>query len=282
MLGVMLVGFMIPGKRLRLAAMGVGFAAIVAWMGLYFYGSNGLKYQNEGYLSALVTALDQGSGDQPEEEMSAGEALIAQLRESLQESGVQTEEASSEAAAAKSEKERFIDNLRVTFEKDQARRPASERQAWNGSGAQMLTWHYAKSLGRYFNNPAEIKPMVATMGKFAHGVFWALIGAMLLLLWGARRTGGVLYWLLVAVPMALPVFFIIDYSAWLWWYGHRLNAMGAFTVKPFMPTVFGDGKVAQFATHSYPDMGFGLMLVMAVMLALAALLRRKELRQAGS
>jgi hypothetical protein len=43
-----------------------------------------------------------------------------------------------------------------------------------------------------------------------------------------------------------------------------------------MPTVFGDGKVAQFSTHSYPYVGFGLMLVFSVLLALAALLRRKE------
>ena len=61
--------------------------------------------------------------------------------------------------------------------------------------------------------------------------------------------------------MALPVFFIIEYSGWLWWYGHSLNEMGAFTVKPFMPTVFGQGKVAQFTTHSYPNIGFGLMML---------------------
>ena len=26
----------------------------------------------------------------------------------------------------------------------------------------MLVWHYQKSLGRYFNNPAEIGPLAAT------------------------------------------------------------------------------------------------------------------------
>ena len=142
-----------------------------------------------------------------------------------------------------------------------------------------MAWHYGKSLGRYFNNPEEIRPMVATMSTVGHAIPWLLLGAMLLLLWGARRTDGPLYWLLVLVPLALPVFFLIDYSAWLWWYGHNLNAMGAFTVKPFMPTVFGDGKVAQFATHSYPSWGFGLMLLMSAVLAVAALLRRKQLRE---
>jgi len=77
--------------------------------------------------------------------------------------------------------------------------------------------------------------------------------------------------------MALPAGFIAEYSAWLWWYGHRLNEMGAFTLKPFMPTVFGDGKVAQFTTHSYPHYGFGLMVASSLLLLLAALIRRKQL-----
>jgi hypothetical protein len=122
--------------------------------------------------------------------------------------------------------------------------------------------------------------MAAHMNTAAHVVFWGLIGSMILLVWGGRKNGGVVYWLMVLVPMALPLFFLIDYSAWLWWYGHTLNDMGAFTVKPFMPTVFGDGKVAQFTTHSYPYVGFGLMLAFSALLALAALLRRKELQQA--
>ena len=29
--------------------------------------------------------------------------------------------------------------------------------------AQVMAWHYKASLGRYFNNPAEILPMVKTM-----------------------------------------------------------------------------------------------------------------------
>ena len=113
------------------------------------------------------------------------------------------------------------------------------------------------------------------MTTVAHVVFWGIVAAMVLLLFGASKNSGLLYWLLILVPMALPLFFLIEYSAWLWWYGHSLNAMGAFTVKPFMPTVFGEGKVAQFTTHSYPSIGFGLMMLMSVLLALAALLRRK-------
>ena len=123
--------------------------------------------------------------------------------------------------------------------------------------------------------------MVNTLNIALQAAFLGLIGAMVLLVFGARKNGGLLYWLLVLVPMALPLFFIIDYSAWLWWYGHTLNDMGAFSVKPFMPTVFGDGKVAQFATHSYPDKGFGLMVLLSAVLAFAALIRRKQFRASG-
>lgn len=279
-LGVMLVGFVIPTPRLRMGLMGVAFAVVAVWMLLYYYSAGGLKYQNTGYLDAMVTALDQSAGEEEAtRELTPGQALIAQLKRALAKG---TEKAPAEATgtAHKSEKQRDIADLKANFRADQERRDT--HKPWTGSGSQLLTWHYAKSLGRYFNNPAQIRPMAARMSTAAHLVFWLLIGAMVLLVWGARRNGGTLYWLMVLVPMALPLLFIVDYSAWLWWYGHTLNDMGAFTVKPFMPTVFGDGKVAQFSTHSYPYVGFGLMLVFSVLLALAALLRRKEWQGAPS
>jgi len=38
--------------------------------------------------------------------------------------------------------------------------------------------------------------------------------------------------------------------------------------------------VAQFATHSYPYTGFGLMLLMSLLLGIAALTRRRQLQDA--
>ena len=57
------------------------------------------------------------------------------------------------------------------------------------------------------------------------------------------------------------------------------RSWGAFTVKPFMPTVFGEGKVAQFSTYSYPYWGYGLLVLMMVSLLLALLIRRKQMRE---
>ena len=275
MLGIMIVGFAIPVPKVRMAVMGVAFAGLTGWMYPYYYSADGLKFQNEGYLSALVSAMDQGAGDEAKEDLlSPGAALIARLKAEMAAS--EEKERAGDGGDAGSEKARFIDNLRVTFDKDQERKPSAEREEWKGSGTQTLHWHYEKTLGRYFNQPEVNIPMARNMSLAATLVFWALPAAMILLIWGARKNGGFLYWLLVLVPIALPAFFIIDYSAWLWWYGHTLNEMGAFTVKPFMPTVFGDGKVAQFSTHSYPYIGFGLMVALSAILAIAAVVRRRQ------
>ena len=269
MLGVMLLGFMFTKPAIRTGALTAGFIVIAGWMYLTYYGDNGLKYQNAGYIEALIAALDQDT-EAEQKEMTPGEALIARLKASL------GEEVAEKEPAEESDKLGNIESLRVTFEKDQERNPPGEREQWNGSGAQMLSWHYEMNLARYFNVPEEIGPMVATMSTAANVVFWLMIAAMVFLVVVTRKTNSKFYWLLVIPSILLPVFFIIDYSAWLWWYGHTLNDMGAFTVKPFMPTVFGDGKVAQFTTHSYPYIRFGLMMLLSVVLIIAANQRYKQ------
>ena len=81
------------------------------------------------------------------------------------------------------------------------------------------------------------------------------------------------------IPASLPVLFILDYSYWLYWFGHNLHDWGAFKIKPFMPTVFGDGKIAQFTTHSYPTIGFFLLVLISLLSLLAFLARQKALRE---
>jgi len=273
MLGVMLLGFMFTKPGIRTGVLSAGFVIIVTWMYLTYYSDGGLKYQNSGYIEALITALDQDT-ETEQKEMTPGEALIARLKASLGESESESQVRAGEDK--ENEKANNIESLRVTFGKDQERSPVNEREQWNGSGAQMLSWHYEKNLARYFNVPEQINPMVATMSAAADAVFWLMIAAMIFLVVATRKTNSKLYWLLIIPSILLPVFFIIDYSAWLWWYGHTLNDMGAFTVKPFMPTVFGDGKVAQFTTHSYPYTGFGLMVLFAALLVIAANQRYKQ------
>ncbi len=279
MLGVMLIGFMFVDRRLRIGAMAVGFAGIAAWMYMTMYGADGLKYQNAPYLTGLVTALDQTEFEKEAAEDAKLHPIVAELKKSLRESAEDEEDRPAREIGGEKSKADNIAALRSTFDNDQGKRPAAERAEWTGSTLQMLSWHYEQSLGRWFNVPAEIGPLVKTMTTAAHALFWVLVAGMVFLVVAAWRTGSLLYWLIVVIPILLPVFFIVAYSAWLWWYGHSLNELGAFTLKPFMPTVFGQGKVAQFSTHSYPHIGFGLMVAFSLVLALAALIRRKSLRE---
>ncbi|MBI5121825.1 MAG: hypothetical protein HZA67_12535 [Rhodospirillales bacterium] len=105
---------------------------------------------------------------------------------------------------------------------------------------------------------------------------FSLVGVMLL---AFLFYSGPFWWVLPLSGIVIPVAFVIDYSAWLWWFGHNLHEWAAFSVKPFMPTVFGEGKVAQFSTYSYPHYGYLLLVGASLLLVLALLLRRKQLRE---
>jgi hypothetical protein len=282
-LAVMLLGFLFRSRRNRLLILGLGFSAIAVWMAMTWYGKDGLRLHDNGYVYALVTSMDQDTDrDSPAStQSSSGNDIIDRLRASLAASEGKSapESADKSNKPVDSEKNANIAHLKSIFDVDQAKKSSKVRQEWTGSASQMMSWHYQKNLGRYFNNPAEITPMVKIMSIAATVVFWGLLAAMALLLFGIWKRISVLNWFLILIPMALPVFFMIEYSAWLYWYGHTLNDMGAFTVKPFMPTVFGQGKVAQFTTHSYPEIGFFLMLLVGVLLALADIIRQKQLKQ---
>lgn len=106
-----------------------------------------------------------------------------------------------------------------------------------------------------------------------------LFGAMLVVFLFYKKS---FWWVLPLGAIALPIGFLADFSYWLWWFGHNLHPWGAFTVKPFMPTVFGVGKVAQFTTYAYPHYGFGLMVLCSLCLLLALLIRRQHLHEANN
>jgi uncharacterized membrane protein len=49
-----------------------------------------------------------------------------------------------------------------------------------------------------------------------------------------------------------------------------------------MPTVCGDGNLAQLTTHSYPAIGFYVLLLVFILLVLSVLIRRKALKDAAA
>jgi hypothetical protein len=83
-------------------------------------------------------------------EVTPGQALIAQLKRELAKSKAKGQSATP-TKTTESEKQRYVENLKASFENDLERQDTYA--AWTGSGSQLLSWHYAKSLGRYFNNP---------------------------------------------------------------------------------------------------------------------------------
>ena len=137
---------------------------------------------------------------------------------------------------------------------------------------------YMDETATFFNEPDKIKVWGDNVTLITHIVIGGLIAAMVIVLLGVAKIRG-FELLLALVPGLLPLFFVIEYAGWLWFFGHNMHPWGAFTVKPFMPTVFGEGKVAQFSTYSYPYWGYALLLVTFACLMLAILLRRKQLRE---
>ena len=268
MIGVMALAFITPGRWPRVAVSVVGYGAVAVWMTLAVWGDNGVGLHTTNYLKGMVVSLGQDSGDDVADQNL--NPIVRALKESLAES----EAAKTETLAAADDRAALIANLKANYEIDQSKLAADQRAPWTGSIMQVFRWHYAKSLARWFNEPERNDPLVATMTTVAQALYWAVLGVMLFAIFAAFSAKRIFYWVLILVPMAVPVGFLAEYAGWLWWYGHSLNAMGAFTLKPFMPTVFGDGKVAQFTTHSYPAIGFGLMLAASALFALAALIRR--------
>lgn len=149
-----------------------------------------------------------------------------------------------------------------------------EFEMWSGLTA--MQNDYQDSLGMYFREPVEIERRTTLLMLITYIIITILIIAMIIMIAGILFFNRIFHWLLLIIPLLLPAFFIMEYAGWLWWFGHNLNEMGAFTIKPFMPTVFGEGKVAQFSTYSYPHYGFGLMVLASLALVIAGVLRRNS------
>ena len=152
---------------------------------------------------------------------------------------------------------------------------------------QLLLGHLAEHVKQYvaaaatfFNEPARLKVWGDNVTRYTQMAIGGMIVSMLVLVAGVARWRNFSL-MLVLVPALLPLFFVIEYAGWLWFFGHNMHPWGAFTVKPFMPTLFGEGKVAQFSTYSYPYWGYALLLLSSACLLPAALLRRQQLRGDG-
>ena len=171
--------------------------------------------------------------------------------------------------------ETFPDGVRIVFQFNGVKNGCQLRQSKEVEEDEPLDCvHEMNTINHYIG----MHP-IADGAKYEIAAAPYLFAAVDLMLLAFLFYSGPFWWLLALPAIMVPIGFVVDYSGWLWYYGHTLSPMGAFTVKPFMPTVFGEGKVAQFSTYSYPDYGFGMLLVASFAVLLALLLRRKQLRQ---
>ncbi len=179
LLAVMLLGFVCTRPKLRLSIMAAGFAGIALWMTLTLYVEDGFKLQNQGYVNAMVTSLDQEASA---ESAASDESHHRRHRRRAQtlpggirgQGGTALGDRAPPGPGSGHGQRTFDRATRATYDIDQAK--SAELSPWNGSTFQVMSWHYAKSLGRYFNNPAEITPMVAKLELAMHVIFFALLG----------------------------------------------------------------------------------------------------------
>ncbi|MCC6878247.1 MAG: hypothetical protein IT511_00515 [Rhodocyclaceae bacterium] len=140
---------------------------------------------------------------------------------------------------------------------------------------------YMEETGTFFREPERIQAWGDNVRNISHAVIVGLIVVMAVVIAGVAKLRN-FQLLLALVPALLPLVVVVTYAGWLWFFGHNLHPWGAFTVKPFMPTVFGEGKVAQFSTYSYPYWGYALLMLMFLTLMPALLIRRKQLREGAA
>lgn len=104
---------------------------------------------------------------------------------------------------------------------------------------------------------------------------YAMAAALLVSIW----TRGWLRWVLRLPAVIFPVFFLADLKVWLWYAGNHLDPSAALrsTISSFTPTMLGWGKVVQFHTYGWVELGFWLALAAALMTLLTLIpLRRRR------
>lgn len=100
-----------------------------------------------------------------------------------------------------------------------------------------------------------------------------LVGALALL--AAIVPGRRLSWAVVIPGILFPVGFLADSLFWLQRFGHHLDRHAPLHIPVFTPEMFGWGHIGQFSTYARPDTGFMAAVGGLVLLAIAAVLRRR-------
>lgn len=83
---------------------------------------------------------------------------------------------------------------------------------------------------------------------------------------------------LLALPALLyPAIFLIDLQFWMANFGRNLDPKAPLSssVKPFVPPVLFEGKIAQFSTFALPDVGLWLAIVASLLIVAGLYFHRR-------
>lgn len=121
---------------------------------------------------------------------------------------------------------------------------------------------------------------LASIAHTERALAYMLGPAILLALLAAAAVRDRLGALLATPAIGLPVAFVIDLAAWLFFAGHHLDPRAALSssVAPWTPSLVGPGGVGQFHTQSSFGLGFYFAVSAAVVAAAGVRARRAERR----
>jgi hypothetical protein len=107
-----------------------------------------------------------------------------------------------------------------------------------------------------------------------------LIVAMVLLIEGATFMHTRWALLLVLPAVLFPAGFLIDLQYWLHSFGQNLDPRAPLSssIKPFTPTILGEGGIGQFKTYSEVGFGFYLACTSSVLVIVALVFHRRAYR----
>jgi len=289
---VMILAFALPHRKQRAVLLALASLAIVAYSYQTLYGEGGAKMQSSPYLQDVQTTMQLD--DEDIAALSGKQLLEESYREALGRY-FPTPEIDCNAFVPllkymdlyASQKREFFDLHDILNNGGVTTIPLLDlfKQEYEsiiktGSTQEVSEARFLKNCNNHAQLAGTTDNRRVEVILAALDIFYVVfVLGLIALVIGVLKTR-LFNWLLILIPTALPVFFIMDYAGWLWWFGHNLNAMGAFTVKAFMPTVFGVGKVAQFSTYSYPYYGFGLIILMSLVTGAMAYIRFKQQQNA--
>lgn len=108
---------------------------------------------------------------------------------------------------------------------------------------------------------------------------WAVL-AMFLLVEGAAFVHSKWAVLLALPAIAFPIGFYLDLYYWMARFGQNLdpNAPLSAAVKPFTPTVIGEGGIGQFKTYAEFGLGYWLAVACAIVTVIGFVFHRRAYR----